>query len=48
MNDCGTVMVFQDRFMTQFFIIPNSDLLLNVKLLTFNCKGVVDNQFSLV
>ena len=25
-------MWFQDRFMTQFFVIPNSDLLLNMKL----------------
>ena len=46
MNNCGTIMGFQDLLMTQFLVIPNSVLSLNVKLLMFECWGLVDNRID--
>lgn len=37
-------MRFQDPYMAQFFVIPNTNLLLNVELFMLKCCSVEDDK----
>lgn len=37
-------MRFQDPYMAQFCVIPNTNLSLNMKLFMFKCCGVEDDR----